>query len=89
MKHKYQISNIKSQIFAIASALFLSACNYTGPAATTTATPPTTTTPTAAVSVAPTTGSTNVNDLNAELNATVDDGGQADLNQLQKDASGL
>lgn len=76
-------------LFTITSALFLSACKYTGSAATTTTTPPTATTPSAAASVAPTTGSTNVNDLNAELNATVDDGGQADLNQLQKDAAGL
>lgn len=75
-------------LLTIASALFLSACNYTGPAATTT-TPPTAATPTTAVSVAPTTSSTDVNDLNAELNATVDDGGASDLNQLQKDASGL
>lgn len=72
-------------LLTITSALFLSACSYTGPAATSTAPP----VPTATVSVAPTTGSTNVNDLNAELNATVDDGGASDLNQLQKDASGL
>ncbi|HLE49786.1 MAG TPA: hypothetical protein VI791_01420 [Patescibacteria group bacterium] len=78
----------KSAIFLAVSALFLAACNYTGPAATTT-TPPAAATPTTTVSVAPTTGSTNVNDLNTELNATVDDGGQADLNQLQKDAAGL
>lgn len=72
-------------LLTIVSALFLSACSYTGPAATSTTTP----VPTATISVAPTTGSTNVNDLNAELNATVDDGGASDLNQLQKDAAGL
>ena len=78
----------KSAIFLAVSALFLAACNYTGPAATTT-TPPTAATPTTTIPATPTTTSTNVNDLNAELNATIDDGGQADLNQLQKDSAGL
>ena len=76
---------LKTAGLLIASSLLLGACSYLKPAATTTA--PQTITPTPAVSVSPT--STNVNDLNAELNATVDDGGQADLNQLQKDATGL
>ena len=78
----------KSAIFLAVSALFLAACNYTGPAATTT-TSPTAATPTTTISATPTTTSTNVNDLNTELNATIDDGGQSDLNQLQKDSSGL
>jgi len=75
-------------LLAISSAFFLSACSYTQPAATTTATP-TAAAPTPIVTASPTSASTNVNDLNAQLNATVDDGGQADLNQLQKDATGL
>lgn len=78
---------IKTATLLVASALFLGACTYTGPAATSTnQTAPTT--PASAMTATPTT-SANLNDFNAELNTTVDDGGQADLNQLQKDASGL
>lgn len=83
--------NIKTTLLlTISSALLLSACNYPGPAATSTTVPtPTVTNPTATVSITSTTSSTNVNDLDAELNTTIDDGGQADLKDLQKDASGL
>ncbi|OGD70979.1 hypothetical protein A3A84_00830 [Candidatus Collierbacteria bacterium RIFCSPLOWO2_01_FULL_50_23] len=77
---------IRTVTLLAVSALLLGACSYTGPAATTTSSQ---TTPPAAITTAPTSGSTNLNDLNAELNATIDDGGQTDLNQLQKDASGL
>lgn len=99
MKHTYQISskakilsisegsNLKSQIFIIVSALFLSACSYTGPAATSTSTTPVT--PPSVVTASPTAATTDVNKLSAQLDATVDDGGAADLNQLQKDSSGL
>ena len=75
----------KSALFLMISALFLAACSYTNPASTTTS-PVVSPTPT--VTISPTSAS-NVNDLNAELNATVDDGGQADLKELQKEASGL
>lgn len=78
---------IKTVTLLAASALLFGACSYTGPAATSTnQTAPTT--PASAITATPTT-SANLNDLNAELNATVDDGGAADLNQLQKDSSGL
>ncbi len=79
----------KSAIFLGVTAFFLAACNYTPPAATSTVTPIPTASPTAIVSTTPTITSTGVNDLNAELNTTIDDGGQADLNQLQKDSAGL
>lgn len=78
----------KVALFIIASSLFLSACSLLQPAATTT-TNTTPVTPTQIVTATPTPASTDVNDLNAELNATVDDGGKADLNQLQNDATGL
>ncbi|MFZ2202381.1 MAG: hypothetical protein WAV56_03210 [Microgenomates group bacterium] len=76
---------LKTAGLLIASSLLLGACSYLKPAATTTA--PQTITPTPAVSVSPT--STNLKDLDTELNATIDDGGAADLKQLQKDAQGL
>ncbi len=80
--------NLKAAtILTIASALFLSACSYTGPSATTTNT--TVVTPSVVVTATPTPASTNINDLSAQLDATADDGGKSDLNQLQKDASGL
>ncbi|MBI1871798.1 hypothetical protein HYS10_00055 [Candidatus Collierbacteria bacterium] len=74
-----------SLLLLAASAILLAGCNYANrPPVTTPVTPPITATPTPA----PTREQT-LNDLNTELNATVDDGGAADLNQLKKDASGL
>lgn len=79
---------LKTTVFlAIASALLLGGCSYTtnnfnpranNAYATPTAQP--TPTPTKAQSL---------NEINSQLNATIDDGGQADLNQLQKDSSGF
>lgn len=70
-------------LLIVASAILLGGCSYTK---TTTSTTPTVYTPTATPSP---TKTESLNNLNSELNATVDDGGQADLNQLQKDSSGL
>lgn len=70
-------------LLTLGSAILLAGCQYTGPSATTTAP---TTAPTAAVSPSK---SANVNDLNADLDTTVDDGGQADLKALEKEAAGL
>lgn len=77
---------IKTATLLVASALFLGTCTYIGPAATSTNQTAPTTPPVVTVIV---TDPIDIKGLNAELNATVDDGGAADLNQLQKDASGL
>ncbi len=70
-------------LIAFASALVLAGCRYTGPSTSTTIYP---TTPTVTPTVTPT---PSLNDLNAELNATVDDGGAAELKQLQTEQQGL
>jgi len=74
---------LKTTLLIVTGALLLGGCTYT---AKTTTTTPTVYTPTATPTP---TKSQTLNELNEQLNATVDDGGQADLNQLQKDASGL
>lgn len=78
---------LKTPLFVLTTAIFLAGCNYASinkPATTST------TTPTAIATPTPTpTKPQTVNDLNGELNTTVDDGGQADLNQLQTDSKGL
>ncbi len=74
---------LKNTLLIVTGALLLGGCTYSGKITTT---PPTTYAPTATPQP---TKSQTLNELNADLNATVDDGGQADLNQLQKDASGL
>lgn len=45
-------------------------------------------TPTAQPTPTPTKAQ-SLNEINSELNTTIDDGGASDLNQLQKDATGL
>lgn len=74
---------------AIASALLLGGCSYT----TNNSNPPANNayaTPTAQPTPTPTpTKAQSLNEINSQLNATIDDGGQADLNQLQKDSTGL
>lgn len=78
---------VKTSLLVIAAALVLSACNATGQTTTsapTTPTPPITANPTPA----PTKPQT-MNELKGELNATVDDGGAADLKALQTDSQGL
>lgn len=79
--------NLKTTtLFVIGSSLLLGACKFTLPAATTTTTPtPTEISPTITATPSP----KNLNSLNQELDQTIDDGGQADLKNLQKDASGL
>lgn len=73
-------------LLVIASALLLGGCSYTA-----NSNPPTNNayvTPTAQPTPTPT-KTQSLNEMNSQLNATIDDGGQADLNQLQKDSSGL
>lgn len=72
-----------SLLLLAVSAFFLAGCSHAlRPPVTPPETPPPTPTP------APTREQT-LNDLNLELNATADDGGAADIKQLQKDSSGL
>ena len=79
-------SQDKSKILIVLGfAIFFGACNYTNQANTSSVIP---ITPSVTASPTPT-PSKSLNELNLELNSTVDDGGQADLNQLQKDSSGL
>ena len=68
--------NLKLTILIlILSAFVLAGCNYSNQSAPTyNATP---------------TPEQSLNNLNGELDATIDDGGSADLNQLQLDAKGL
>ncbi len=77
-----------TSLLIIGAALVFSACNntaqLTGTTSTTAQTAPITATPTPA----PTKPET-LNDLKGQLNATVDDGGAADVLSLQTESQGL
>lgn len=71
----------------IVSPVLLAACQpATPPAAVPTVTP--TTIPTTVPTVMPT-QSLNLNDINTELQTSVDDGGKADIQTLQQESKGL
>lgn len=72
-------------LLVIVSALLFSACRYISQQNTSTIAP---ITPSATITSTPT-PSRSLNELNLELDSTIDDGGQADLNQLQKDSAGF
>lgn len=77
---------LKTTVFlVVVSVLFLGGCTYS---VKTTTTPPTVPSPTVLATPTPT-PSQSLNNLNLDLDSTVDDGGAGDLNQLQKDATGL
>lgn len=73
-------------LLVIGGAFILGACNYTNPP---TGAPQTTAAPITATPTPTPAKPETLNDLNGQLNATVDDGGQADLLQLQTESKGL